>query len=348
MTFVDQALTPDPLAGVLDRPAPPVSPEAAEAIAQRCFGVSGRARALAGERDRNFQLVGAGGGITEGAAWMLKVIHPDEDPGVSDLQTEALREVARVDPGVPVPRVVEPLPGAIERVEVAPGVSCAVRLTTWIEGVPLSESASVGADIAAQLGSVLGRIDRALEGLRHPAEEHVLLWDTARVLTDDERYAVLVGPQADLAEALAPVRERLLAGLPDLPRQLIHNDLNPHNVIVRGGRVAGVIDVGDLVRGPRVQDPAVAAAYLIDPAQPLVGPAALLAAYREVVALSAAEVEAFLDLVLARLGLAMAISRRRAERHPGNAAYILRNHERARAGLEALTRLGLHERGWRA
>ena len=343
MTFVEQARAPDPLAGVLDRPAPPVSPAAAEVIALRCFGVRGRARALAGERDRNFHLDGAAG---EGS-WMLKVIHPDEGPGVTSLQTAALRELARVDPGVPVPRVVEPLPGARERVEVSPSVSCAVRLTTWIEGVPLSESASVGAELGGQLGTVLGRIDRALEGLRHPAEDHFLVWDTARVLTDDARYAVLVGPHADLAEALDPVRERLLTGLADLPRQLIHNDLNPHNIIVREGLIAGVIDVGDLVRGPRVQDPAIAAAYLIDPAQPLDGPAALLAAYREVVALSVAEVEAFLDLVLARLGLAMAISRRRAERHPGNAAYILRNHERARAGLEALTRRGLHESGWR-
>lgn len=63
---------------------------------------------------------------------------------------------------------------------------------------------------------------------------------------------------------------RMWAGMRDLPRSagdnvMSHKDLIPGNVLVSGGRLAGVIDVGDL--GPA--DPAldlVAAGHLLEPA----------------------------------------------------------------------------------
>ena len=67
--------------------------------------------------------------------------------------------------------------------------------------------------------------------------------------------------------------ERLLEGferhavplLRGLRRQVIHNDFNPHNVLadaVDDTRIAGVIDFGDMVHAPLVQDLATACAYL--------------------------------------------------------------------------------------
>ncbi len=334
----------DPLDGVLARPAPVVASEEAEALAARHFGVHGAASALAGERDCNVRLTADG---TPG--WMLKIIHPDEDPEVTDLQTTALRHLEERAPELTVSRVVAPYAA---RARLRSGQRCGLRLTTWIDGIPLARSAIDATSLAGDLGRILARIDLALADLRHPAEDHTLLWNVSRLLADHDALERLVAPHGDLAAAFAPIRERLSELVSDLPAQLIHNDLNPHNVIIRpGGSGAeavslGVIDVGDLVRAPRVQDPATAAAYLVDPSDPLRGPAELLAAYAAVLPLSGSELAAFLDLVIARLVLAMAITRHRASRHPGNADYILRNHASTHAALEALVARQLHETGW--
>ena len=346
----------DPLDAVLARPAPVVASEEAQALAARHFGVHGAASALAGERDCNVRLTADGA-----PGWMLKIIHPDEDPEVTDLQTTALRHLEERAPELTVSRVVAPYAA---RARLRSGQRCGLRLTTWIDGIPLARSAIDAISLAGDLGRILARIDLALADLRHPAEDHPLLWNVSRLLADHDAVERLVAPHGDLAAAFAPIRERLGPHLRELPAQLIHNDLNPHNVIFQDTVIVqqhaivqpakpgaeavslGVIDVGDLVRAPRVQDPATAAAYLVDPSDPLRGPADLLAAYAGVLPLSGSELAAFLDLVIARLVLAMAISRHRASRHPGNADYILRNHARTHAGLAALVARQLHETGW--
>jgi Ser/Thr protein kinase RdoA (MazF antagonist) len=51
-----------------------------------------------------------------------------------------------------------------------------------------------------------------------------------------------------------------------LPSQPVHNDLNPHNVVVdpeTHAVVAGIIDFGDLTCTARVNDLAITAAYQV-------------------------------------------------------------------------------------
>src|SRR5205085_1489116 len=71
-------------------------------------------------------------------------------------------------------------------------------------------------------------------------------------LLDDRRRALVAPVFARFGEL----------DLSSLPRQLIHNDANEHNVLVaEDGSVAGLIDFGDLVWAPRVCGLAVALAY---------------------------------------------------------------------------------------
>jgi hydroxylysine kinase len=128
--------------------------------------------------------------------------------------------------------------------------------------------------------------------------------------------------------------------LPRLPAQLIHNDFNPHNILVDANdetSVVGVIDFGDMVRATRVQDLATAAAYhLCSGPSALAGAWDIVAAYHDGSPLTAEEIEILPDLMGARLSLSIAISSWRAIRHPANASYIMRNQSRVWDGLAGL------------
>jgi len=128
--------------------------------------------------------------------------------------------------------------------------------------------------------------------------------------------------------------------LPSLRAQVIHNDFNPHNVLVDAiadDRIAGVIDFGDVVRSPLVQDLAVAAAYQIGASgHPLQGAADMAASFHAVCPLLPEEIELLPDMIAARLALTIAVSSWRAARHPDNADYILRNQATAWNGLQRL------------
>ena len=94
--------------------------------------------------------------------------------------------------------------------------------------------------------------------------------------------------------------------LADLRAQVIHNDLNPHNVLVAadGNHLAGIIDFGDMVHAPLIADLAIAAAYQLAPAEhPLSAIADLVAGYDAVLPLHAAELDILFDLIATRMVL---------------------------------------------
>jgi Ser/Thr protein kinase RdoA (MazF antagonist) len=323
----------DHLGAVLDAPAPPASVAEAVALAHAHFGIEAVAKPLTGERDRNFHLL-----APDGAEYVLKVVHPAEDPAVTEFQGRALLHLASSDPGLPVPRARLPLAA---RYEAAGQPARLVRVYSWLPGRPLHLTASSPAQ-RRNLGALLARLDLALQGFSHPAQHHVLLWDIQHASRVRSLLAHLEDPlRRAIPERLLDVFEQeAVPVMRSLRKQVIHNDFNPHNVLADAAddaRIAGVIDFGDLVHAPLVQDLATACAYHVQPeGHPLEGPAEMVAAFHAVCPLLPEELDILFDLIAVRGVISVAISGWRARLQPENAAYILRNSPRAWAGLERL------------
>ncbi|ONG58316.1 hypothetical protein BKE38_03030 [Pseudoroseomonas deserti] len=327
------------LGAVLDSPVPAITVAEAEAFARDAFGLDGAIRPLTAERDRNFLLV-----ARDGREYAMRVINAAEDPAVSDFQSRALMHAAAADPTLPVPRLHLPLAGDAAEAVWQPadaGPPCRVRVLDYLSGRPLHLTAPDRAQRTA-IGQCLARLDRALSGFRHPAESHVLLWDIQRAL-QLRGFAEQLPEPADRALALG-ILDRLerhaLPLLPGLRPQVIHNDFNPHNILadaVDDQRITGIIDFGDMVRAPLVQDLATAAAYSLAPeGHPLEGPAQIIAAFDAACPLWEEELEVLADLIATRTAVSVIISGWRALRQPENAAYILRNYPRSLSGLRRL------------
>lgn len=326
--------TTPPLGGSLDS-LPPAFPDAVIAdLVQRHWGLSGSLSPLTSERDQNHHLRGAGG------QFVVKIANLAEGHAVQRMQNRALRHIEGRDAALPVPRVMATLAGADD--VILPDGHL-MRVLSWLDGVPLHAAAQSPAQSVA-LARMLARLTRALEGFDDPAAGHMLQWD----IKNAAQLSVLLGDiPDDLARALcADVLERFRLNvaprLDDLRWQVVHSDLNPHNVLVDPAdpqRVAGILDFGDMVRTPLVCDLAVAAAYRIDRDDPVGSLVGFAAAYHAVNPLTALERAVYFDLVAARMVTTISIASWRAARYPENAPYILRNFPSARAGLQALAAL---------
>jgi Ser/Thr protein kinase RdoA (MazF antagonist) len=221
-------------------------------------------------------------------------------------------------------------------------------MLTFLPGLPLVQSRRTTTQRRA-LGQFLAQLDTALEGFDHPAARHDLLWNVAAA----HRLRGMIDNIADASRR--KLVQRLMDGyeattlplLASLRAQMLHNDFNLGNVLVKPDRtdeVAGVIDFGDIVHGPLVGEVATAAAYqLADSADPLLSAAEMIGAYHEVLPLQAAEQAVILDLVAARLVITVLITEWRATRYPENRAYIMRNNGLAWAGLEHIAQLSQEE-----
>jgi Ser/Thr protein kinase RdoA (MazF antagonist) len=131
--------------------------------------------------------------------------------------------------------------------------------------------------------------------------------------------------------------------LAELRLQIIHADANPENV-VRLGDTLGFIDFSDIVRAPRVFDPAIAASYLRPGGDdPLEFIEPFFAGYQSVAPLDAAEKSVFFDLVRARLATSITLLFWRLGERPTGDEYRQKSQELESGAshfLSALNALG--------
>lgn len=320
--------------------APQATEQDAADIARHHFGWTAEVRSLTSERDRNFHLT-----APDGHEFVLKIANAAEHPDVTNLQTAVLQHIAARDPGLPVSRVCLSVDGQPEvRIILPPGSRHIVRLLTYLPGKPLHLAATSPAQRRA-LGRCLARIGLALRDFRHPASSHELLWDVKHAaklrpllvhIADDTRR--------HLASAALDVFEgEVMTRLPEFRTQVVHNDFNPHNVLVDAvdtDRVAGVLDFGDVVETALINDVAVAASYQFEGDDPLGRAADLVAAYHAVSPLTPVEVDCLFDLITVRQVMSVAITEWRASLYPENRTYILRNQPRAAGALGYLSAIG--------
>lgn len=306
---------------------PPLSTARAVTLARDGYGLEVRAQRLTGERDENFMLT-----ATDGAQYVLKVANAAEAPAVSGLLTAALRHVAQADPTLPCPRVV-PARGGVAEVEFIDdaGARRAARILTYLPGRLLG-AAPRSAQQRRACGRIAGRLSCALREFRHPAARRALIWDLRQVAELRRLLEELPElPHRQAAEGvLAQVVPVIEAQLPRLRHQVVHNDLNPQNVLVADSdatQVTGIIDFGDLTHTALVADVAVTAAELIPPGYgPGDGGAAqavceVAAAYHESLPLLPEEWALLGALVGARLVANVVVPEWHVQRNPAGAHY---------------------------
>jgi Ser/Thr protein kinase RdoA (MazF antagonist) len=235
--------------------------ERAVSIVREHYGFESRATRLTGERDENFRICAADGG-----EFVLKIAHPAEEPAVTDLATSALRSLEREDPSLPCPRVVRARGGEPHvRFTDESGAARTARLLTYLQGRPLG-SADSSPGLRAACGQLGGRLTRALRSFMHPAAHRAIVWDVRHAA----HYGGLLGQvpgfpcPAEARAVLERVVPRIESQLPSLRHQVVHNDLNPRNILVTStGELSGVIDFGDMTYTAVIADVAVTAAELL-------------------------------------------------------------------------------------
>lgn len=314
--------SPGEAAELLSTPPPRVDTALAEAALLRHYGLVGRASILAAERDRNFMVT-----LADGTRRVFKVYNAAEDAAAREFQNGVLLHMERVGVACAVPRLVPTREGAVDCGVAVGGHDHRAILISVVPG-EARDLSGASPSLRRDLGRVAAEVGTALAGYDHPAARRVLLWDpmqlgrlagVVELIPDPAQRRWLAGV---VERFVAEVRPRALA----LPAQVIHNDMSGSNVLVDGDRVSGVIDFGDMVLAPRVNEVAIASNYAVAADRdPLAAIADVVEGYEAVRALAEAEVALLYDLVLARLAVRVLMYRWRAELFPENRDYILRN-----------------------
>lgn len=323
-----------------DGPPPALAPQTIRDIAKRAYGLDiAQLATLGGERDQNCLATDEGG-----RRFLVRVTNPAESRAVTSLVTQALLHLERTAPAIPVQRIV-PIQGGEPWVMVPlDGAEAVLRVMTYLEGRPLSAWPEPSLPQCAALGDLLARFHRAMQTFSHPASEHDLLWNVAEAGRIRPLVDGLADPdlRRDCHTLLDRFEDETRPALARLPRQVIHNDPNLHNILMDlsdPAKASGIIDLGDIRAAPRIVDLCIAIAALPLDAG-LANARALIGAYAGLFPLED-EAEGLLSgLVGARLTMTMAITEYRARLQPENATYILKNAARSAGNIRMLIGMG--------
>ncbi|MBT8091959.1 MAG: phosphotransferase [Gammaproteobacteria bacterium] len=287
------------LAGFLAGRPPAVPLSEVTRVVESQFGLRGQYSPLVSERDQNFSLLS-----DDGRKYVVKVCNPRETAWVTGRQVALLRHLEKCSP-VSTPIVICTSSGQCSAGFDYDSQAYSLRVVSYLDGVPLA-SLTLSANIAADLGARLAQLDQALESFPVTGDNGFSPWDLQRAaaLRDLQQYidepavGSLVERVLDRFDAFVAPR------LQQLPKQAIHGDANPENVLadIASRRVTGFIDFGDSVFAPRIADVAIAASYLrATGPRPLRFIEPFVAAYQSRRQLEPGELELLHDLVRTRL-----------------------------------------------
>ena len=309
----------------------------AEAAVSDVYGLTGTVKRLSSERDETFLFV-----RDDGTEFILKIANPAEEPAALEFQDGALLHLAAAAPAVPVPRIVPTRGGTSSHTLATADGPRIMRLLTFLRGellyrTPASEAQS------RNVGRALAELGLGLENYRGRPPAGKLMWDISHMM-DLAAFVECVAPERRAQpEAVLAEYERALPAIRDLARrQIIHNDFNPHNILLDPAApvdVVGIIDFGDMVHAPLINDLAVGLSYHLSTDNWAARAGAFIDGFLSARTLEPAEVELLPLLTRARLAMSMIIAEWRSGRFPENRDYIMRNHAAASRGLQNIAGL---------
>jgi Ser/Thr protein kinase RdoA (MazF antagonist) len=254
---------------------------------------------LGGEFDRNYRVT-----TETGRQYLAKWQAHRGDEREQRWREDILVHAAGRDAGVAIPTIVPTVDGA--RHDTVGPDDTALTLFDWVPGIEWSKVDGHSEALLRRLGATAARITKALRGFPHDALPPTHHWDVTRsreaitsCLVEDPGLA-----DRDFVDTTLRWFDDAAPTLPSLPRAVVHQDLNDHNVLVDPERdaIAGVLDFNDALFGLRVAEVAIAGAYaMLRRSHPLNVLGHVVAGYHGVTPLRDDELAVVYPLAAARL-----------------------------------------------
>jgi 4-aminobutyrate aminotransferase-like enzyme/Ser/Thr protein kinase RdoA (MazF antagonist) len=189
------------------------------------------------------------------------------------------------------------------------GLTRTLRLGSWLPGRRLADLSRHSAELLQQWGRISAELVLALaDAPDGPVVTHH--WDALRASEAIiKHHDTVVDPddRAMIDRIRGWFEDALIRYEDDLPRQVIHHDLNDYNLLAAPGpdghhRITGIVDFGDALRTARVGELAISMAYaMLRKPDPLATMAHLVTGYSQRLELTDAELAVLYPMAAARL-----------------------------------------------
>lgn len=282
--------------------------------------------------DQNFLLQ-----TTEGKQFVLKIMAIGTELKKIELEHLVMLQLGSMNYDLQFPQPIPNKEGAeITEIKDSKGQTYFMRLLTWIEGQVIAKANPQTPGLLEKLGKACGRICWELQGLEHPAAHRKFNWDNSQAIwTKENTHIFQDAEKKDCVEYFVDLYEReALPFLDNLPKSIIHNDLNDFNVLVKGEgdglEIAGVIDFGDVVYTNTINELAICMAYnCMNKDKPMEAARRIFKGCHDTFHFIDEEIKVLFPLMAIRLVVSVTSSQLTLIQNPTNKDYLLAHQQPA-------------------
>jgi len=197
-----------------------------------------------------------------------------------------------------------------------------VRLLSFLSGDFLNDVDVLSESLIASFGEGFADFHLTAADVQIPSLSHMSLeWDLINLPQLRSHLSLIksVENRRLIHYYILQYNDRVVHFLHELPKQIIHGDANPMNVLVQEDSISGLIDFGDMSYNYRIFDIAIALAYLLMEQQyPLAVAKQFIYAYHQKNKLIQQEIEILYYLIAARLCQSQLLGAKSRRDNPDN------------------------------
>ncbi len=199
-------------------------------------------------------------------------------------------------------------------------------LYSYIDGDLLSNMPDISVNMANNVGRLIALFDLSMENFDHPAAHRNHPWNLAEAGQHEGKISLIDHPDKYnlLVWAFQSWFSDAQAKLAELPQQFIHGDAHDENILLKNGRLTGLLDLGDSGFNPTICELATCLPYLMmGQDNPLEIAASIVSGYDDIRPLSDEEFSVLMPLVCGRLAVTVSMAAVRRQLDSSHPAWFI-------------------------
>ena len=267
---------------------------------------------LNSERDKNFLIK-----LNNLPSFVLKISNPEESKDLLLMQDFILDNLSkRISIKSFIPKKIHK---TILTYSDLLGRSCYVRILHFVDG-KMYALVKHNTSLEKSLGTMLGILSSELKNLNKPAAFRDFEWDPSNIMWLEKDLKLFNGRKKDIL--LKNINEHnffVQNNKKNLRYSLTHGDANNYNLVVKKNKVVGLLDYGDMIYAPTINDLAIALSYALMNKNDLYSSLEnIVKTYHNRFKINFDEIFSLMTLVKTRLSITVVMAEKQKKKFPQN------------------------------
>ena len=267
---------------------------------------------LNSERDVNFTIT-----LQNKKKYVLKISNPSEDLNILQYQDRLIKHLSTTkDLKKYIPNI---LHKKIVKYLDKKNRECFVRILSYIDGRMYGDI-KINSNIEKSLGNLIGMTSVQLKNFFDKNSYRKFIWDPSNIDWLYKEINLFNGNKKSiLLNCYSEYKKLVKNNLKNLRYSITHSDPNNYNLVVKNNKVNGLLDYGDSIYAPTINDLAICLSYALMNNNNIFSTLQnIISEYHKIYSINEDEINSLISLTKSRLMITVVMAKKQRIKYPAN------------------------------